>query len=67
MMDAIIWSALTLSLATSIGMVWIFNRLCEGYIITGDEYNYVELMVAITILVLVVIAWVIFTVRKVRE
>ena len=66
-MDAIIWSALTLSLATSIGMVYVFNRLCEGYIIVGDKYNFVELMAAITILCLVVIAWVIFTVRKIRE
>ena len=65
-MDAIIWSALTLSLATSIGMVWIFNRLCEGYIIVGDKYNYVELMAAITILAIVLVAWLGFTIRKVR-
>ncbi len=83
MKDAIIWSALTASLATSIFAVWVFYRLLTNDVVvtsTGanaivyvtmwqsiDKYNFVELGAAITILCVVVIAWVIFTIRKIRE
>lgn len=67
MLDLIIWIALTMSIGTGIGMVWVFSHLISGGIIVGDKYNEVELIASIAILVAVVIALVGFTVRKLRR
>ena len=66
MLDFIIWIALTMSLATGVLAVWVFNHLVSGGIIIGDKYNLIELWAAIAILVLVGIALVGFTVRILR-
>ncbi len=67
MIDVIIFIALMMSLATGIGMVWVFNHLVSGGVIIGDKYNEVELWASILITALVVIALVCFVVRKIRE
>ena len=67
MIDLIVWVALMMSLATSIGMVWSFSILLNGSIIVGDKYNEVELIAAIAILGLVIVALIGFTVRILRR
>ena len=67
MIDVLIWIALTMSIGTGVLAVWVFNHLVSGGVITGDKYNEVELILASAILVLVSIALVGFTVRKLRR
>ena len=67
MIDILVWFALMMSLGTGVGMVWSFSVLVNGSIIVGDKYNEVELIVATAILCLVVIALVVFTIRKIRR
>ena len=66
-MDIIIWVALTMNLAPAVLAVWIFSKLCAGFTIVGDSYNLLEVWVSMAILASLVIAWVGFTVRKLRE
>lgn len=65
-MDILTWTALTMSIAPAALAVWVFNHLIAGGIIVGDCYNSIELNASIIILVLVVIAWCGFTIRKLR-
>lgn len=67
MIDLLIWIALTMSLGTAILAVWVFNHLVSGGIIVGDSYNLIELWASMAILVIVVMAWCGFIVKKVRE
>ena len=66
-MDLIIWIALTMNIGTAVLAVWFFNHLAGGGIIVGDSYNLIELWCAMAILVLLIIAWVGFTIRKLRQ
>jgi len=63
--DLVIWIALTMSIAPAVLAVWIFSHLVAGHIIVSDSYNPAELGISIAILVLVVIAWCGFVIRKV--
>lgn len=67
MINIIIWIALTMSIGTGVLAVWVFRYLNAGFTIVGDSYNLIELILATSILVLVVISLVGFTVRKLRE
>ncbi len=70
MIDAIIFYALMMSLATGVGVVYLFNLLVnsDGSItIPTDRYNEAELIAATLITALVVIALVCFVVRKIRR
>ena len=67
MIDVIIFIALMMSLATGVGMVFVFKCLVAGSVIVGDKYNEAELIASIAILVCVVIALACFVVRKLRQ
>ena len=67
MLDIIIWIALTMSIGTAVGMVWVFNHLASGGIIVGDSLNLIELNASIAILCVLVIAWCGFVVKKLRS
>ena len=64
MLDALIWIALTMSIAPAVLAVWVFAHLNAGHVIVGDNLNLIELGLAMAILCVVVIALVLFTVRK---
>ncbi len=70
MVDVIIFIALMMSLGTGVGMVYIFHLLVNSggsITIPTDKYNGIELIAATAILVLVIIALVLFTIRKLRR
>lgn len=67
MIDTLVWIALTMSIAPALLAVWIFIQLNTGYTIVGDSYNLIELIAASLILGLLIIGWVGFTVKKLRE
>ncbi len=56
MIDALVWIALTGGIGTAVLAVCVFSVLSAGYIIPMDKYNSVELILAIVILVLLIIA-----------
>ena len=70
MIDALMFAALMMSIGTGVLAVSLFNRFVNSdgtILISADKYNQVELWAAIAILVLVVIALIAFTVRKLRQ
>lgn len=67
MIDALVWVALTMSFGTAVLAVWVFNHLAGGGVIVGDNPNIIELNASIVILVLLVIAWCGFTIRKFKR
>jgi len=57
----LIYLALMLSLGPAIGMVWVFYQLgIEGCHIVPDDRNILELYMAVSILILIVLALVRF-------
>ena len=67
MLDALIWIALTMSIAPAVLAVWVFAHLNAGHTIVGDSYNPVELITAVAILCVLVIAWCGFVIKKLRR
>jgi len=65
--DKIIWVALTVSIPPAMGMVRLFWQLHNGATPVGDKYVYFELIAASCILVLLIIFWGIFSVKKLWE
>ena len=70
MIDALIFSALMMSIGTGLLAISLFNRFINSdgtILISADKYNQAELIAAIAILVLVVVSLIAFTVRKLRQ
>ena len=60
MKKVIIFVALIMSLGPGIGMVWVFYRLVNGVHIVPDSRNFIELICATGILVLLALANILF-------
>ncbi len=67
MIDALIWVALMMSIGTGVLAVWVFAHLNAGYTIIGDKYNLIELWAAAAILLLVLVALIGLTIRKLKR